>query len=234
MVIISQLSLLHTMTRCVTLHGHLLVTLFTQPIVYTTYSGSKIMVMSESGYTIILHTNVIFPMYFWVSNDIIYLPGLYTGVYQSKNDCVNWSLAFSKAPNQWYCIMVIKITTNYSDNFWTLEKSSIKETYHLRVYSVHWRPSINKVTWKELNFTTNNGFAIEFEHSAALSYDGNMNVFLLDIKSVHALSANGQYQCTLLPSSHIRKNPSRLAIDKDRQLLYVGQTNNMVGVYRFA
>ena len=32
-------------------------------IVYTTFSSSKVVVMSESGYGIILHTNVKFPLY---------------------------------------------------------------------------------------------------------------------------------------------------------------------------
>ena len=205
-------------------------------IIYTTFSSSKLVVMSESGYVIISHTQVKFPTYFWISNDIIYLPSLSSGVYQSTNDGVNWSLAFSKAPDQWYCFMVIKVTTDQSDDFWTLEKSSTKETYHLRVYSVHKRPSISKVTWKELSFTTNNGFATEFENSAVLSYDGNMNIFLSiwEQKTVYVLSVNGQYQCTLLSSSNITEHPCRLAVDKDRQLLYVGQTNNLVGVYRFA
>ena len=131
--------------------------------------------------------------------------------------------------------MTIKVATYHSDDFWTLEKSTNNEV-HLRVYSVYRRPSVSKVTWRELNFTANDDHtAINFEQSS-LSCDNNMNIFLsvLEKKAVYVLSVNGQYQCTLLSSSQIKNYPCRLTIDKDRQLLYIGQTNSMVGVYRFA
>ena len=146
--------------------------------------------MLESGYVTSSYTRVKFPMYFWVSNDIIYLTSLYSGVFQTTNDGNIWELVLSKAADHWYCFMAIQITTYHSDDFWTLEKSSIKEAYKLRVYSVHKNILRNKVTWEEIIFTTNNGSAIEFEHNA-LSYDGNLNIFL----SIHGIQKS--FTCSL-------------------------------------
>ena len=45
-------------------------------------------------------------------------------------------------------------------------------------------------------------------------------------------SVNGQYHCQLLSSHHIKNLPCRLAVDKERQLLYVGQDESVVGVFK--
>ena len=195
-------------------------------IVYTTYYSNKVVVMSESGKVITTHTQMTSPGLLSVSSDdIIYLAGYKTGVYQSTDDGVSWSLVF-KSADEWHCWQVIKVTTDHSDDFWTLEYSG--NYPHLGVYSVDRRRSDGKVTWRNINVPTTDG-----EH-ISLSYDGNMNIFLsdLDNKAVHVLSVNGQYHCQLLSSRHIESTPFRLAVDKERQLLYVGQSGGVVGVFR--
>ena len=194
-------------------------------IVYTTYRNNKVNVMSESGQVITSHTQITSPRCLSVSSDdIIYLADSETGVYQSTDDGVSWSLVFKSTVGR-RCRQVIKVTTDHSDDFWTLEYSyNIK--YHLGVYSVDRRRSYDNVTWRDINVTTTDG-----KHR--LSYDGNMNIFLSDYnnKAVHVLSVNGQYHCQLLSSHHLKNMPFRLAVDKERQLLYVGQMGSVVGVF---
>ena len=201
-------------------------------IVYTTWDSNKLVVMSESGEVIATHTRMTKPRYLSVSSDdIIYLADYRTGVYQSTDDGVSWSLVF-KSTDGWYCIQVIKVTTDHSDDFWTLEESD-NDSYHLGVYSVDRRRSDGNVTWRDINVPTTDGKHINLSHSSRLSYDGNVNIFLSDYhnKAVHVLSVNGQYHCQLLSSHHIKNKPWRLAVDKKRQLLYVGQEGSVVCVF---
>ena len=201
-------------------------------IVYTTYYSNKVVVMSESGKVITTHTQMTSPGLLSVSyDDIIYLADSKTGVYQSTDDGVSWSLVF-KSTDGWHFRQVIKVTTDHSDDFWTLEQSD-NFNYHLRVYSVDRRRSDGNVTWRDINFPTTDGKHIDLPWYSRLSYDGNMNIFLSDCenKAVHVLSVNSQYHCQLLSSHHIKNLPRRLAVDKERQLLYVGQTRGVVGVF---
>ena len=200
-------------------------------IVYTTLNSNKVVVMSESGKVNTTDTQMTRLMYLSVSNDnIIYLADYETGVYQSTDDGVSWSLVF-KSTDGWHCRQVIKVTTDHSYDFWTLENRDTK--YHLRVYSLDRRRSDGNVIWKDINVTTTGGEQIRLSAST-LSYDGNMNVFLRDYhnKTVHVFSVNGQYHSQLLSSHHIKNEPFRLAVDKERQLLYIGQEESVVGVFK--
>ena len=200
-------------------------------IVYTTYSN-KVVVMSESGKVLTTHTQMTSPRYLSVSNDdLIYLADWKIGVYQSTDDGVSWSLVFKSTYGR-HCLQVNKMTTDHSDDFWTLEYND-DENYHLRVYSVDRRRSDCYVTWRDINVPTTDGKHIDLFNSR-LSYDGNMNIFLSDYhnKAVHVLSVNGQYHCQLLSSHHFKNEPCRLAVDKERQLLYVGQKEGVVGVFK--
>ena len=163
-------------------------------IVYTTYSN-KVVVMSESGKVITTHTQMTSPRCLSVSNDeIIYLADYKTGVYQSTDDGVSWSLVF-KSTDEWNCWQVIKVTTGHSDSddFWTLEDSD-NDNYHLREYSVDRGRFDGNVTWRDINVPITDSKHIELVFSS-LSYDGYMNIFLSDClyKAVHVLSVNGQY-----------------------------------------
>ena len=202
-------------------------------IVYTTFGYSnKVVVMSESGQVITTHTQMKSPQYLSVSSDdTIYLADSKTGVYQSTDDGVSWSLVF-KSTDGWHCWQVIKVTTDHSDDFWTLERSDNND-YHLRVYSVDWRSSDGNVTWRDINVPTTDSKHIDLSRSS-LSYDGNMNIFLSDYhkKAFHMFSLNGQYHCQLLSSHHFMNEPCRLAVHKERQLLYVGQFKSVVGVFK--
>ena len=200
-------------------------------IVYTAWLRFRVVVMSQSGKVVTTHTQMTVPCDLSVSSDdIIYLADYRTGVYQSTDDGLSWSLVFKSTDGR-HCLRVIKVTTDHSDDFWTLEKSDNYD-YHLRVYSVDRRRSDGNVTWRDINVPTTDGKHIDLS-SSRLSYDGNMNIFLSDYhnKTVHVLSVNGQYHCQLLSSHHFKNIPLRLAVDKERQLLYVGQLGGVVGVF---
>ena len=200
-------------------------------IVYTTCESRKVVVMSENGRVITTHTHLPDPQYLSLSNDdIIYVTDWETGVYQSTDDGINWSLVF-KPSDGWHCLQTIKVTTEHSDDFWTLEWSN--DYCHLRVYSVDKRRSDCNVTWRDINITTTDGKHINLSCSR-LSYDGSVNIFLSDFHNtaVHVLSLNGEYHSQLLSSHHIKNKPLRLALDRERQLLYVGQDGCAVGVFQ--
>ena len=201
-------------------------------IVHTTFESNRVVVMSESGKVITTHTQMTEPQWLSVSNDdIIYLADSQTGVYQSTDDGVSWSLVF-KSTDGWHCEQVIKVTNDHSDDFWTLEYSD-NNSYHLRVYSVDRRRSDGNVTWRDINVPITDGKHINLSYSR-LSYDSKVNIFLSDCdnKAVHVLSVNGQYQCQLLSSHQFENEPFRLAVDRERQLLYVGQEEGVVGVFK--
>ena len=203
-------------------------------IVYTTYNSKKVVkVESGSGKCITTHTKMKKPRYFSVSNDgIIYLADEDTGVYQSTNDGVNWSLVFKSALGQ-HCWQAIKVTTDDCDDFWTREGKD-KNSY-LRVYTVDKKRSEGGATFQNANVPTTDGKYIDLSgNNSCLSHDGDMNIFLSDYKNkaVHVLSVNRQYHCQLLSSLDINNSPSRLAVDRERQLLYVGQYGGLVGIFK--
>ena len=208
-------------------------------IVYTIYESNKVVVMSETGKVSTMHTHLTVSESCIVSIDgILYLAESEgTGVYQSTDDGVGWSLVF-KATNDWYRYQVIKVITDHSNDFWTMESYctiySPNCDFHLRAYSVDRKRSDNNVTWRDINVTTTDGEKITLSSVSSLSYDMNMNIFLSNSlnKTVHVFSIDGQYQRELLSSRHIKNYPSRLAVDKKRQLLYVGQGDALIQVFK--
>ena len=65
-------------------------------------------------------------------------------------------------------------------------------------------------------------------------FDENMNIFLYDtsIYAVHVFLVNSQYLCQLLSLFDIKNEPNRIAINKERRLLYVGQQTGLVQMYK--
>ena len=203
-------------------------------IIYTTAGQKEVVVMSESGKIITSHTQMTFPQQLSVSTDnIIYLADSLTGVYQSTDGLVKWTLVF-KPIDGWHCNQVIKVNRDDSDDFWTLESNDAKH-WHLRVHCIDRGRSNGNATWRNINVsTTDNNQIGPLLSGSSLSYDGNMNILLSDYdnKAVHVFSVNGQHHCQLLSSNHINTLPHRLAVDKERQLLYVGQVLGIVEVFK--
>ena len=198
-------------------------------IVYTSWH-KKVVVISKAGKVINKYTQMADPRCLSVSNDgIIYVADYKTGVYQSIDEGVSWSLVF-KSTDGSLCEQVIKVTTDRSDDFWTLETKN--NSCHLRVYSMDKRHADSNVKWRNIDVSTTDGKPVDLS-ACKLSHDGNTNIFLCDCKNkaVHVLSVTGQYQCQLLSSHHIKNEPSRLVVDS-QQLLYLGQEKGIVEVFK--
>ena len=202
-------------------------------IVYTTYDRkSRLMVKTVSGKIITMPIHMTQPQYFSISNrDTIYLTDKKAGVYQSKDDGVSWSLAFNSSDN-WHCEEVVTVTNDFTDDFWLLGRND-NFKYNLRVYSLDRRRSEYRFIWRDVDVPTTDGKTI-FLGSSRLTYDGKMNILLSDKqnKAVHVLSANGQHHCQLLSSHQFKGRPCSLAVDREHQLLYVGQEESTVEVFQ--
>ena len=190
----------------------------------------KVVSMSDSGEIITTSSQVTFTMHISVSDDIIYITDWINGAYQSADEGVSWNLII-KSTDGWSCLQVIKVTTDNFNDFWTWEQK--KDDFRLRVYSVVGKNSDGNAIRRNITIPATDDKHINLL-SSELSYDGKMNIFLSDNsnKAVHTFLLNGQYHCQLLLSHHIRKNPLSLAVDKKRQVLYIGQTDSMVQLFK--
>ena len=200
-------------------------------IVLTTWVSNKVVLMSESGKVITTNTQMTRPLYLSVSNDyIIYIADLRTGVYQSTDNGVSWGLIF-KSTDEWWCVQVIDVTINNVKDLWILEGNNFTNEHRLSVYSVSGKHTNGNEARRNINVPKINGKLIELSRSV-LSYDGNMNIFLNDYdnKAVHILSVNDQYRCQLHSLHHLKYNPRRSTVDKERQLLYVVQESSVTVV----
>ena len=203
-------------------------------IVYATYND-KLVVMSELGKVSTTQTHLKSIQKLHVSSDdIIYLTtidwGISQGVYQSTDDGVSWSLVFNITDEFLFRKDLIKVATDHVDEFWILNRF---DNYFLSVYCKDKRRSDGNVTRRIITAPL-----INVEHddllNGTLSYDGNMNIFLSDMhnKAVHVLLTNGQYHRQLLSSHQIKANPCILVVDKERQLLYIGESKGLVEVFK--
>ena len=197
-------------------------------LIYTT-DYSNVVVMLKSGEVKRSRLNGD-PLYFSVCNDIIYLADMKAGVFHSTDEGISWSLALS-SNDDWNFVQVIQVTTNHSDYFWSLLKGS-DHNHHLCMYSVAKEPFEYNTTWTDISIITGSGKNIILQPSK-LSYDGKKNIFLSDFynRVVYVLSVNGPHYCQLQAPLSISNAPVRLAIDKERQLLYVGQFYFTVDVF---
>ena len=201
-------------------------------IVYTTWS-KKVIVVTESGNIIIKHTHFIAPLCLSVSDDdipIIYLAGREKGVYQSTDNGWSWSLAFNSTEGMNAGIwQAIKVNNNHGGDFWTVgwDDESINR---LRIYNVG--DVFGNTVIRNINATTKSGKRIFVEYSK-LAHDGNMNIFVSESsKFIHLFAVTGDYRRQLLWHEHLQSAPFGLAIDKYRQLLYVGQSDGLVEVFK--
>ena len=210
---------------------------------------TEVVVMSECGKIIVVHTKITYAERFSVSYDeIIYLTGL-KGVYESKDDGISWKIIL-KSTGEVSILQAIKVTTDHTDEYWILSANNDSDRQKL-LYAVNVRHSDNEIVtdhiasakdkrrfknkeiWRNINITTINGSQIELSNSM-LVFDGNMNIFLSDVqnKAVHVFLVNGQYLCQLLSSLDIEKAPSKIYLNRKHQLLYLGQENGVVKVYK--
>ena len=210
----------------------------------------KVVVMSESGKVIVTHNEMKNAGHFSVSNDEkIYFADSLTGVYMSTDDGINWSIIL-KPPAEYSILQAIKVTSHNTDDYWLLSQEIgfegqaflhiVNRTHtdgvserNLIQFAEGKIRSESNVTWKNINVATTDGTKIELLNSMLVS-DGNMNIFLNEFENqtIHVLLANGQYHCQLLSTLDTDEQMKRIALNRKRQLLYVGQTNGIVKVYK--
>ena len=194
---------------------------------YTT-RRNKVVIMSESGTIMAVNTQMTLSLCLHVTNDrTIFFADPTKGLYQSTDDGVSWDLI--KQTYGWQCEQVVKVTFGHSDDFWTLGTSG-DNNYRLRVYSWDRRRSDSNMTFRDINVITTNGKHVNLADSELSCYCA-MNIFLSDYhsKAVHVFLVNGQYYCQLLS---MENEPHRLAVDVEHKLLYVGQKNGVVDVFK--
>ena len=184
-------------------------------IVYTTHS-EILKVVKESNEVIATHTHIKKPYGLSVSTDkIIYLADWETGVYQSTDDGISWSLVFLNSIDGSHFWRVIKVTIDHIDSFWTLNCQSIGYCL-LQVYKK--RPD---GLWVSANVTNVKGTHLILTSHDYLSYDGRLNFLATnrDKNTIHIFSANDH--CRLW-SSYFMYFPQRLVVDMEQNLVYVG------------
>ena len=194
-------------------------------IVYTTLNTKNVVVMLESG-EIINQIRMTDPRCLSVSHDnIIYLADQEAGVFQSADEGVTWTLEF-KPDDDWKCLQVIKMTSEYNYNFMT--RGMRGDNNHLRIYR---KNKINgSLTWQDIRLPEIKGKQMKLTGSDILSNDNKL-VFLSDFdnKAVHVLSADGQYVQQLLSLDN-KHCPFRLSIEDS--YLYVGLNEGAVKVFK--
>ena len=177
------------------------------------------------------------PNCFSVCNNVIFLTDWNLGVYQSTDDGISWSHVF-KSIEKWSSEQVVNVVTNQYNDIWALE--SVKNTYQLSVYTVEMTLTDYDTILKRTNVTSVTDITLSSHTS--LTYDGMGNIFISDHEKrcIYTFAVNGQYSphqlLSLFTLSHKykqnEKNPTRLAVDNVRQLLYVGQTLGSIQVYK--
>ena len=202
-------------------------------IVYTTW-WEKVVVISESGNVIINHSHFIEPLCLSVSADnlpIIYLAaGREISVYQSIDDGLHWSIAFNlteRMPSR--ILQAIKVNTDHGDDFWTVGRDN-KRIHHLRVYNMEY--AVSATVMRNINTTISSEKGISLDNSK-LAHDDNLNIFVSDSnRAIHLFAVSGDYRRQLLSIEGLRNHPYSLAVDRDRQLLYVGEYDGLVQVFK--
>ena len=178
-----------------------------------------------------------------VSNDdVIYLAAGESGIYQSLDDGISWSFVFKPAEH-WYCRQVIKLIIDGSENFWTIEQTNYKHglpiQLRLSVYKSNRTRSDKIAKLRDVNsgeiVYTPLICLLYNVGELKLSYDSNMNIFVSNgLSEVHVFLANGQYLCDVVNRNLIETTIYALAVDNNNRLLYIGQYDGFVGVFKLS
>lgn len=188
------------------------------------------------------------------SSDVLYLADWADGIFQSRDDGMTWSHVF-KPINGVQCLQVVKLnataaattSSTTTEVFWTLCWCAESKQYRLRIYTVVMTISNNEtnddiedssssshVTWSDVSMYAPASRGRLNLAGSYLAYDCKRNkMFVSDMvtSSIHVYTAStGKYQHVLLTSAQI-DCPWRLCVDSQRDLLYVGQSNETVKIF---
>ena len=203
-------------------------------IAYTSLQNESVTVTSEDG-KVISNSRMASPMFLSISNGVIYVATLGTGVHQSIDEGTSWRLVF-KSVIGWSCFHAIRvINKSGTDDFWSLEsKPPGYAKFQLMMYRVLNDNVTNRIVSLKRNYLAEVGNKLlTLSPSSSLSFDGEMCLFIIDnvSKTIRALPLNGRSPYQLISSNDMKSNPCSLAVDTKRHELYVGQQNSLVSVF---
>ena len=188
-----------------------------------------LVVLTLSGKVISRSNKMPSPISVTASSDgILYVSDFLTGLHKSGDDGVSWTLVVECK----FCVDIAKVITDHSEDFWTREQVGDYNHWRLRIYSFDLKLSNSNVTRRDVNI-----YKTIISHQWSnnkLATDGSANIFLLDLyhQAVFTYSVDGQYQCKLLMLDEINKQMQSIAIDRKRQVLYVGRNTGLVSVFK--
>ena len=167
------------------------------------------------------------------SDNILHLTDWKRGVYESTNNGKEWCHLFKLEGNA-KCWQVIKVETESGEaEYWTQIK--LDENHYLRIYKLVSDNNGNKqFTWRNIKLNTSCNTKINLYYSS-LAFDGYNSVLVSECENsaVHVFSTKGDYQLQLLSYPDVHK-PTRIVVNKDDRLLYVGQQKGEVKVFALA
>ena len=206
-------------------------------------SSGRVVVMTASGRDILnSHSSLSCPLWLSAFNDTVYLINCGGNVRHSPDDGASWILLFESI-DEWHCHKLVLSSTELTNDLWMLESRNPTQDElnrvnvllrNIRIHSFTKTLKYNRYL-SSRNITVNStsvGKQIDLMLSD-LTYDGGLTIFLSDYtnKAIHLFSVNGQYHCQLLSSTHYRFLPTRIEVDRERRLLYVGHFNGLFNVF---
>jgi hypothetical protein len=191
--------------------------------------NSKVAVISKSG-TLMSAIQLPKPRRLNVCSDgTIYVADRQTGIYQSTNGGKQFRHVFTSQDNGDFWQVIRVSSTPQSHVFWAL-KLLKNGSMRLVVYTVNTDRCEDNVQGRDIAIPPHVDL-----HNAAMAFDRRRNlVYITDRRNraVHALSvASEQYECQLLSPQHFSNNRSPECLTVNNNMMYVGQSNNIVGVF---
>jgi hypothetical protein len=194
----------------------------------------KVFTLKSSG-EVIAQTKMTDPAYFGtISNDdsqSLSLADYSTGVYQSTDGGLTWQLVF-RAPRPWATRQAIRVTATRNTTtgdiittatWWTIDVLGSNSS-RLSLYDA------GTLERRDVSLPSH----ITSIFQSRLAYDDkSQRIFMTDVvnNDVHQLSVDGSYIGRLLSGLNA---PCSIVVNTERALLYVGQSDATVGVYKLA
>lgn len=211
-------------------------------IAYTTYSAITVILVTPNASSVVVSSRKFDEVYhLTTATASMYLVDYKTGLYQSFDDGLTWYASRISLDSGWKTLHIAKVPRyigrgdccNDTDNklLWSIEQAKQgQETVHrLSIYALN---SSNVADFR-CDVTLPTGVKVN-PSAVSLTYAGGCNIWLTDrlSKAVHLLKINGTYKQQLLSADNFPDTePYIAAIDVTNNLLYVGQTKGMIGVF---
>ena len=165
------------------------------------------------------------------TDNVLYLTDWKRGAYESINNGKEWHHLFKPKGNV-KCWQVIKVETESGAEYWA--QIELNESHCLRAYKLVNDNGNQKVMERDINLKISHNTKINL-YNSCLAFDGYNSVLVSERKNsaVHVFSIEGNYQLKLLSYPDVHE-PTRIVVNKDDRLLYVGQQKGEVKLFALA